>query len=73
MEFYKQCKLKKGTRIQTSWIPERGAKKGNIVELKSDGYKETGWEVAEVYSRISGKALQEQNSMHRVHRHGSDV
>ena len=69
-----QCRLRKDSSRTTSWIPERGAKVGMVVELKSpNGHKDAGWEVVSVGGKMDEKDLHDINKMHRTHRQGSDI
>ena len=69
-----QCRLRKDSSRTTSWIPERGAKVGMVVELKSpNGQKDAGWEVVSVGGKMDEKDLHDINKMHRTHRQGSDI
>ena len=43
---YRQCKLRKGVKEMTSWIPERFAKQGKFLRLGDDD----GWQVVAVYA-----------------------
>jgi hypothetical protein len=47
---YKQAKLAKDRVAQTAWIPEKFAKKGRVVRIKSEALWDDGWRVVEVYS-----------------------
>jgi len=51
--FYVQCTLKRGSAIQTSWIPEKFAKVGKNIKLKSGDSWEDGWIVANCWSKRS--------------------
>ena len=70
--FY-QCNFRKSTARTTAWIPERGAKVGNIVEFKDGTKRDGGWEVVSVGNAMDEKNLHDMNEMHRVHRNGSDI
>ncbi len=48
-----QCELQNGSWRTVSWIPEKDAKKGNIVKLRG-----VDWEVIEVYSKMESRKVQ---------------
>ena len=43
-EYYRQCILQKGSKIQTVWIPEKFAVVDTFIKLKTDD----GWKVKAV-------------------------
>jgi hypothetical protein len=56
--FYRQCLLKKGTLVTTSWIPEKFAVLGKVLKLKDDdGSWDNGWVVEAVYGRLEESKL----------------
>jgi len=60
-KMYKQCVLRKENTEQTSWIPERFAKVGNILRLIEDD----GWLVVHVGTELSDEQVHEQKK--RIH------
>jgi len=66
---YFQCKFKKGNCEQTSWIPEKYAKKGKFLKLKDDN----GWEVIDVSSAMEEAQVKERSQDHKKTRLASDI
>jgi len=71
--FSVQCTMKKGNRVQTSWIPEKYAKKGKILKLKDDDEWTDGWEVINVGSRMESKQVHERSRDYTHQRKASDI
>jgi len=74
----RQCTLEKraeyGRRVTVSWIPERFAKKGRYVKLKSeDGGWTDGWKVTLVGARRSAREVHERARDHERHRKATDI
>jgi hypothetical protein len=62
-----QCRLQEieSDRFTVGWLPERGAKAGSVVELKSEGF-EAKWVVTEVYpGGLSYAQLREHQKLNR--------
>jgi hypothetical protein len=56
--YYRQCILKRGNTVTTSWIPERFAEAGKVLKLKDDnGEWENGWHVQSVHARLEESRL----------------
>ena len=49
---YVQCALEKGDRLDVVWIPEKFARKGELLGLKKDGLWDEGWRVVRVYGKL---------------------
>lgn len=47
-----QCKLQRENWHTVAWIPEKDAKKGNIIKIKNEE-----WEVKEVYSKMESRKV----------------
>lgn len=73
MQYYRQCKLQKGNVTQTAWIPEVFANKNKYIKIKTDGRWENGWQVVEVYGRMSAKQLTERSQDYKHQREASDI
>jgi hypothetical protein len=75
MTYHVQCKLRNGPGFyQTTWLPERYAKKGNIVELKNEeGKWEDGWIVIEVGSKMDSAQVIERERDYKRTRKASDI
>ena len=43
-----QCVLRRGSSVQTSWLPRQFAKVGKTLRLKERGEWQDGWKVVEV-------------------------
>lgn len=56
-----QCKLKRGTETQTSWIPSKFAQKDRVLRLKD----EEGWVVEEVGGTLSKDMIKAQEKRSR--------
>jgi hypothetical protein len=62
---YYQCLLRRESQYMTSWIEERGAMEGALVELLGDGGKQF-WEVRIVYRPgIDDKVLTSNQKLNR--------
>ena len=75
MTYHRQCLLQHEERgtYTTSWIPERGAKRGKKVKLKGDdGQWDSGWEVRRV-GLIRVKREDIHDDEYRKHRREYDV
>lgn len=59
---YKQCTMRKQDSQQTSWIPAKFAKVGNVLRLLDDD----GWVVTHIGSELSDEQVHEQ--MKRIHK-----
>lgn len=57
-----QCRLQKGTQVQTAWIPSEFANKGSFVKINEDD----GWEVQEVFSVMDSEKVKENSD--RIHK-----
>ncbi|MNS24753.1 hypothetical protein D3C72_566140 [compost metagenome] len=49
---YAQCALQKGDVIDVVWIPEKFARKGEVLGMKKDGLWDEGWQVVRVYGKV---------------------
>ncbi len=71
---YRQCKLQKDNRIQTSYIPHEFAIKGDTLKLKNDaGEWEDGWVVKEAYSKVESQYVEAYENVWRKHRKVTDI
>jgi len=57
---YTQCKLRKGSLNQVTWIPSKFAKVGKVLRLKNDD----GWVVEEVWKTEPEKYVKERCKDH---------
>jgi hypothetical protein len=72
--FHVQCKLRCKDSYTTSWIPEKFAKKGNVVSLMNDNYEwEDGWVVIEVGSKLMTSYVMERERDFKRTRKASDI
>lgn len=55
---YVQCILKKNTKLQTSWIPERYAIVGKYLKLLENDAWENGWQVISRGVKVSKNSLE---------------
>lgn len=53
-DIYVQCLLEHINVMQTCYIPEKFAKLGEILKIKTNGVWKDGWEVTEVGTSIAG-------------------
>lgn len=58
---YKQCALQKGNLQTTSWLPERHAKVGGIVHLKTGDDWGRNWTVLSASEPIEGRLIEGQS------------
>jgi len=70
---YKQCKLVKGAKEQTSWIPERFAKKNKTIKIFENDVWEDGWVVEFVGASKSEEYLSDFKDIYRTHRKVTDI
>lgn len=49
---YVQCALQKGEVLDVVWIPEKFARKGELLGLKKNGLWDEGWQVVRVYGKL---------------------
>lgn len=79
--FFKQCQLRRltpdGPAVQefhTAWIPEEFAKRGKYLDLfdADTGVWEMGWEVVDVYTRMSEEYVREHQDDHKHQHKASD-
>lgn len=74
MIYKKQCNLKKGNVILTTWVDESLAVKGKHLEIDNNGIKEQGWFVHKVFDkRVSEKYLKERERDYLRTRKASDI
>lgn len=71
---YVQCELRKEGRVEVSYIPQKFAQTGRILELKNNGTWENGWVVASVYGppRSDEDVLANRDN-YKYHRNNTDV
>lgn len=75
MNYYRQCKLKKGDVYQTTWLPESYAKKGRPIKLRKKmgggcvlEYTDwdNGWVVVEIGNREEERVLELKGEEHQL-------
>jgi len=86
--YFRQCILQKGNTTKVTWLPEKYAKVGKILELKvflanddsesdcilKDGGWEDGWKVAKVGTiRLTKEENSSISRDYRYHRKRTDV
>ena len=71
--FYRQCKLQHADKEQTTWIPEKYAKKGKVVRLREKGVWIDGWVVMSVGARASKEQQEMLERSHATTRKVSDI
>ena len=65
-DLWRQCRLARGATQTIAWIEARGAKLGALVELKSDGFIDGIWTVAEAFHPgLEAAALQRKQANDR--------
>jgi hypothetical protein len=69
----RQCKLQNNRVVTVAWIPEKFAKKGNTIKLKIKDKWYDGWEVLNVYNRMSSKVINENSQNYKKHRKATDI
>ena len=73
-QFYRQCKLTKGTSSDVAWIPEQFAVQDKYLRIKKDDGEENGWQVAVVgANRVDGVYLKEHERNYLSQREASDI
>jgi len=73
MEMHRQCQLRRGNEHLTTWLPEKFAVKGHIVNLKNEGNWIDGWEVVGVFTRMDSRQVSIRSQDHKHQREGSDL
>ncbi len=68
-----QCQLQRGTKHQTSWIPEEFAKLGKYIKVKEDGKWEDGWQVKSLGERKMASYVLEWSQDYKHQREASDI
>lgn len=66
-DFYCQCTLAKGNKVQVAWIPEKFAILGKYLEITG----EDGWRVVSLGKKTSRKDIRETDYLHQ--REASDI
>ena len=72
-QFYRQCRLARGSARQTAWIPAPFAVEGRWVRLTEAGVSQDGGRVTAVGTRLAGDVLHERCRDYRHTRQASDV
>ena len=72
-ELYCQCRMTRGNRSTTGFIPARAAGVGRTVELEVAGVMEPGWRIESVGEPVAKDAMRLLERQHRSQRAGSDV
>lgn len=74
-DYMRQCLLRRGTNIQTTWIPEKYAKKGKFLKLKDRNSGEwiSGWQIEEIWTRERADIVNERSRDHLHQRKASDI
>lgn len=67
--FHIQCLLRKNSRLQTAWIPEKYARVGKFLTLKES----PGWEVIKKYSKMKSTEVKERSQDFKHQRKASDI
>lgn len=62
---YVQCVLRKNTKLQTSWIPERYAVVGKFLKLFENNTWENGWQVISRGVKVSKNSLEILSQSHK--------
>lgn len=57
MSTHTQCKLRKGSEFQTSWIESKYASIGRKIGLKEAGVWDEGWMVVEIHDTMPTKSV----------------
>lgn len=70
---YVQCELSKNNVQKVSWIPEKFAIKGNLVDLKEDNEWDKGWTVDAVFNKVSEEVVISNRDAHKYHRKNTDI
>ena len=69
-----QCKLRRGTSITTSWLPQRYAVPGKHLRLRDEqGAWEDGWEVVETGSIALTDEVMLRSQDYKKQREASDI
>lgn len=72
--YHRQCVLKKGTKVQVSFLPEKYAKEGKFVKLRDGNEWEDGWKVNMVSSlRVPTSEVVERSQDYKHQREASDI
>lgn len=62
------------TREQVSWLPERFAVQGKVLELQDEkGVWENGWVVKAAYNKLPEEIVIRNRDLHKHHRKATDV
>ena len=73
-DHHRQCELGKGSKRMVSWIPEKFAKKGRVLELEApDGSWDNGWSVLAVGARMTSEQASQRSQDYKHQRKASDI
>lgn len=74
MTYFRQCELHRGPVRTCSWLPERYAKRGRYLKLKTGDQWQDGWRVAAVGSwRMAEAEVIERSQDYKHQRESSDI
>ena len=63
----------RGVLVTTSWIPEKFAKVGSIIDIKERGKWVNGWKVMTSGTRMPVSEASERSNDYRYQREASDI
>lgn len=71
---YVQCELRKGYKVDTTWIEEKYAVVGKEVKRKSgDEEWDLGWVVTKTYGKVTEEVAKHMRDLHKYHRKATDI
>lgn len=70
---YVQCLLTRENSTMVSWIAEKFAVEGKVLDFKQNGIWDRGWKVEQTFGRQSAEDAMANSQLHKQHRKGTDI
>lgn len=70
---YVQCLLTRESSQMVSWIGDKFATKGKVLDFKQNGIWDRGWKVEQTYGRQSAEDTVSNSQLYKQHRKGTDI
>ena len=72
-DFHRQCQVRQGDKLQTTWLPEEFAIKGRVLSLKESENWTGPWTVTQVFGREDSSEVNIRSRDHKKQRSASDL
>lgn len=72
---YVQCQLRKGNKIDVSWIEEKFAVVGKQIKRKNESTDswDDGWIVDKTFGKVNEEHVKKMRDLYKHHRKGTDI